>query len=198
MLGGFIVAALVSAGALAGTYVNGGVRSEGVVIEDNLGNPVTSAGSALRTYLTRSDGTAISAGQSTGDGQPTTNFGLFVNAENWLFTGITWERQRNPVVFKPLNAVAVGTETAIWTPTAGKKFRLMGAVVSVGTAAGNVVLKDGTAGTTILVIPKGPLDTPIVLPAMGNGILSAAANNLLTATGAASATLSGYVFGTEE
>jgi hypothetical protein len=60
------------------------------------------------------------------------------------------------------------------------------------------VLKDNTAGTTIFVVPKGPLDTPVPLPPLGNGILSAAANNVLTATGAATATLSGTIWGTEE
>lgn len=102
------------------------------------------------------------------------------------------------VVFKPLNAIGIGTEATIWTPAAGKKFRLMGGIVSIGTAVGNVSIKDNTAGTTILVIPKTTLDTAIALPMMGNGILSATAGNVLTATGTALATISGFVFGTEE
>lgn len=102
-------------------------------------------------------------------------------------------------VFKPLTAVAIGAELTIWTPAAGKKFRITGWELSVGTAAGNVSLKDNTAGTTILVLPKAPLDTVFTNPPnMGNGILSAAANNVLTATGIATATLSGTIFGTEE
>ena len=115
-----------------------------------------------------------------------------------VYNGATWDRVRTPNVFKPLNAVAIGTEAMIWTPTAGKKFRLMGFVLSVGTAAGNVVIKDNTAGTTILVLPKAVLDTPFISPPMGNGILSGTINFLLTATGVATATLSGFVFGTEE
>lgn len=103
-----------------------------------------------------------------------------------------------PTIFKQLNAVAIGSEATIWTPSTGKKFRIQGGMISVGTAAGNVVLKDNTAGTTILTLPKAPLDTPFALPPMGNGILSATANNVLTATGVATATISGYVFGTEE
>lgn len=122
-----------------------------------------------------------------------------VDGLNFLFNGATWDRERTPNVFKPLNAVAIGTEATIWTPAAStKKFRLMGFLLSVGTAAGNVVLKDNTAGTTILVLPKAALDTPFASPAMRNGILSAAANNVLTATGVATATLSGFVFGVEE
>ncbi len=35
-------------------------------------------------------------------------------------------------------------------------------------------------------------------PSLGNGILSGAANNVLTATGASTETITGVVFGTEE
>lgn len=115
-----------------------------------------------------------------------------------VFNGATFDRRRTPFVFKPLSAVAIATETAIWTPTAGKKFRLMGGIFSVGVAAANVLLKDNTAGTTIFVIPKSALDTPIAIPPLGNGILSGAVDRPLTATGVATSTLSGVVFGTEE
>lgn len=104
---------------------------------------------------------------------------------------------KSPTTFVPLAAVAIGSEATIWTPAAGKKFRLMGMTISVGTAAGNVVLKDNTAGTVIAIIPKTAVDTPITLN-FGNGILSAVADNVLTADGAATATISGTVFGTEE
>src|SRR5271166_7180262 len=96
-----------------------------------------------------------------------------------VFNGTTWDRLRTPVIFKALNGVVITSETTIWTPAAGKKFRLMGGVLSVGVAAGNVVLKDNTGGTTILIIPAGALNTPFPLLGMGNGILSAAANNVL-------------------
>jgi hypothetical protein len=115
-----------------------------------------------------------------------------------LFNGLTWDGQRTPVIFKTLNAVAIAAEATIWTPAAGKRFRLMGGLLSVGTAAANVVLKDNTAGATIAILPKAPLDTPFVLGPMGNGILSAAINNLLTATGIATTTISGTIWGTEE
>jgi len=133
---------------------------------------------------------------ATQDAMPSANI---VAEAPVLFNGATMDRTRVPVVFKTLNAVAIGSEATIWTPAGGKKFRVMGGIVSVGVAAGNVLLKDNTAGTTIFIIPKAPLDTPIVLPAnIANGILSAAANNVLTATGVATATLSGTIFGTEE
>jgi hypothetical protein len=119
-------------------------------------------------------------------------------AFNSLYNGATWDRQRTPKVFKVVALGAGTTETTIWTPTSGKKFRLMGLVLSVG-AASTLTFKDNTAGTTIFAA-RGAADAPIVIPAsaLGNGILSAAANNVLTVTRGTSATLDGVVFGTEE
>jgi hypothetical protein len=115
-----------------------------------------------------------------------------------IFNGTGWDRRRTAFVFKPLNAVGIAAETTLWTPNSGKKFRLMGALLSAGVAAGNILLKDNTGGTTIFEIPKVPVDTPVMLDLLGNGILSGAANRVLTATGVATQTLSGTLFGTEE
>lgn len=117
------------------------------------------------------------------------------------FNGQTLSRTRSPGKFVALNAVSVAAEATIWTPATGRKFRLMGYCLTALGAAGNVVLKDNTAGASLpLVLPFGAIgaNLTVVPPAMGNGILSAAANNVLTATGAASQTLSGYLIGTEE
>lgn len=116
----------------------------------------------------------------------------------WGFNGATWDRLRIPTVFKSLNAVVITSETTIWTPGASKKFRLMGFCLAQGVATGAVTLKDNTAGSTILIIPPNTIGVTFVSPPMGNGILSAAQNNVLTATGASTETLTGYVFGTEE
>jgi hypothetical protein len=115
-----------------------------------------------------------------------------------LFNGTSWDRARTPNVFITLNAVSIAAETTIWTPAAGKKFRLMGYVLETGTVGGNVLLKDNTGGTTINIVPFGAANGVISSPPMGNGQLSAAANNVLTATGAVTQTLSGTIFGTEE
>lgn len=119
-------------------------------------------------------------------------------AQQLVFNGATWDRLRAPNVFKNLSAVVITSETTIWTPAAGKKFRLMGFCLTQGVATGAVVLKDNTAGTTILIIPPQTIAVAFASPPMGNGILSAAANNVLTATGASTETLTGFVFGTEE
>jgi len=115
-----------------------------------------------------------------------------------IFNGQNLTRARSPNKFINLNGVVITSETTIWTPAAGRKFRLMGYVLTGGVAAGNIILKDGTGGSTILIVPNGAAGATIVSPPMGNGILSAAANNVLTATGASTETLSGYLFGTEE
>jgi hypothetical protein len=119
---------------------------------------------------------------------------------NVQFDGLAMTRQRSPSVFKQLNALSVAAEATIWTPTTGRKFRIMGYVLTALGAAGNVVLKDNTAGTTILTLPFGAIGATLIVtpPAMANGILSATVNNVLTATGAASQTLSGYLIGCEE
>jgi hypothetical protein len=113
------------------------------------------------------------------------------------FNGASWDQQRTPKVFTTLSAVAIGSEATIWTPASGKKFRLMGFVLASGTVGGGVTLKDNTAGITIFIVPTLTVSSP-VHAVLGNGILSAAANNVLTATGIATETLTGTVWGTEE
>lgn len=112
------------------------------------------------------------------------------------WNGATWDRARIPTVFKDLNAVTITTITTVWTPTSGKKFRLQGGHFSVSAAA-SVLFEDNGAGTTIIRTPKLLADTPFILD-LGNGVLSAAANNVLKATSSAAAAITGHVYGTEE
>jgi hypothetical protein len=117
----------------------------------------------------------------------------------YLWNGASADRQRTPAIFKVINAVTITSETTIWTPATGKKFRLMGYQLMSGATGGNVLLKDNTAGTTILIVGLNVANAQASSPPnMGNGILSAAANNVLTATGATGQTITGFVFGTEE
>lgn len=123
---------------------------------------------------------------------------LNTNAQGFLWNGASQDSARTPVIYKQLSGVAIASETTIWTPAAGKKFRLMGYTFAQGTGAGAIVLKDNTAGATIFTIPPNTIGVAFNSPNMGNGILSAAANNVLTATGVATETLTGTVYGTEE
>lgn len=117
---------------------------------------------------------------------------------NMLYNGTSWDRQRTPIVFKNLSAVLITAESTVWTPAAGKKFRLMGYCLAQGVVTGAITLKDNTAGTTILIIPQNTIGVAICSPVMWNGILSATTNNVLTATGTATETITGFLFGTEE
>lgn len=123
-----------------------------------------------------------------------------VDTWNYLFNGVNWERQRAAIIFKNINALVITSESTVWTPISGKRFRLMGMCLTQGVVTGAVTLKDNTAGATILIIPPNTLGASSChyLGIPGNGILSAAINNVLTATGASTETITGFFFGTEE
>lgn len=114
-----------------------------------------------------------------------------------VYNGATIDRARTPSVFKSLSAVVITSETTIWTPAGGKKFRLMGLVISQGVATGAVTFRDNTGGSTVFILGANTVGVAIYIP-LGNGILSSAANNVLTAQGASTETITGVVFGTEE
>ena len=119
-------------------------------------------------------------------------------AGGYLYNGASNDRARTPNKFIPFSGTVITSETTIWTPTSGKKFRIMGYVITTGVLTGAITVRDNTAGSTILIIPQNTIGVVIQSPPMGNGILSAAANNVLTFQGATAETVTGYVFGTEE
>lgn len=115
-----------------------------------------------------------------------------------LWNGQCYSRARSPGKFISVNALSIAAEATVWTPASGRRFRLLGYELS-STGAQNIVLKDGTAGATILVIPGlTPGQLNYSPDNFGNGILSAAANNVLTANAGGVNALSGFFFGTEE
>ncbi|SRR6266436_426837 len=155
-------------------------------------------GGNLTVALTSSGGNAAVITAASVDGVSAAGNGLETRSFNYLLNGTGWDRVRTPVIFKPLNAISVASETTIWTPSAGKKFRFMGYTLAQGTVSGGLTLKDNTAGTTIFIIPPQTAGAEVHSPPMGNGILSAVANNVLTATGSATETITGTIWGTEE
>lgn len=145
-------------------------------------------------------GTTFSAdGNSSGVGIPldAANVARFQAVVTALFNGATYDRPRTPNVFKTFNLAASSAEQTIWTPAAGKKFRLMGLVLTINTLAATVTFRDNTAGTTIFVT-AGPAASIIQPSNLGNGILSATINNVLTIQASAVSALVGTVWGTEE
>lgn len=116
-----------------------------------------------------------------------------------VFNGTTWDRLRLANVYKTVQAQAIvaGTGITIWTPTGGKKFRVLGYSFSSTVAAG-LILGDNVAATVIFrgpILAANGIDTKTQL---GNGILSAAANNVLKLDVSVGATVTGSVWGTEE
>lgn len=141
---------------------------------------------ALLTTTTSSDG--MGAGSTVGYGA----------SLGYLFNGATWDRARGPVVFKGVNSTftSAGGDQALWTPAAGKKFRLLGFALSF-SAATAILLKDGLGGTQIYSTYTA-VNGYVGTPPMGNGILSGAANNVLAINPSADVGVRGFVFGVEE
>lgn len=139
--------------------------------------------------------------QAIGDGQTNSPFrmnsgtaGQFVGyvAYPVVLNGNSWDRLRTPAIFKQATASASGS-TALWTPAAGKHFRLLRfkiqltADATLAVAArltialldsatdlhlSHLVFVPTTALNTIQDYESGWID-------LGNGILSAAVNNVL-------------------
>lgn len=118
----------------------------------------------------------------------------------------TADRQRAPNIFKPFNAQALtatsgNTPVSIWTPAAGKKFRLMGYWFSVTTAAG-IVFHDlasvGGGGVIPVPSPIAAAAGIVQSPPIGNGFISAAANNQLWIDSTIASNVTGFVWGMEE
>jgi len=153
--------------------------------ETNTADAQTVAGWNTRAYRqVPADGlTAISGGEAVGY-----QFG---------FNGATWDRSRVPNVTKSVALGSGTTETTIWTPASGKKFRIMGMILTA-SAATTLTFKDNTSGTTIFTLRLGT-DAPVVIPpsVFGNGILSGAADRVLTVTRGTAATLDGVIVGQE-
>ena len=116
------------------------------------------------------------------------------------FNGTTWDRARTPNVFKPFSVTvaSIGTGQTVWTPASNKRFRLMGFAVTSDKAV-QVNFKDGSVAS-IFATPALVAATPFGVSNIGNGMLSASANNLLTLDVSASVpvVLTGTAWGTDE
>ena len=133
---------------------------------------------------------------------------------NFSLGSLDW--QRTPAIFKSAVATASGN-TAVWTPTTGKKFRLMRFMLvltdeAARAVAGDITVKfqDATTDTGIslpVYVPATAIGSPIGEAwtsgwiDLGNGIASAAANNVLNINLSAALTAGTFgvlVAGTEE
>lgn len=140
------------------------------------------------------DGVLDPAALGDSDANPTT---LLLGAAPMAFTGATWQRRRVADIIKSADLAAGTTETTIWTPATGKRFRLLGLIISIGSTGALLTFRDNTGGSIILQL-RLPGNTTSGWLNLGQGILSGAANNVLTVTRSASTTLSAILAGCEE
>lgn len=180
---------------------------------------VTSGGASLQGGQV----VATGSGQVAGDGVSNANTtgpvafnGAYVasTVAGMVYNGAAWDRQRTPAVFKSNLATAAG-RTTVWTPTAGKKFRIMAYSIEITADCAQAVAGDflvsltdaaatltfqfatfvpGAAGAT-----QGRAGTGWVQ--LGNGYLSSAANNVVGVNLPAALTsgeVLAVVIGTEE
>ncbi|HYT46267.1 MAG TPA: hypothetical protein VEP90_28315 [Methylomirabilota bacterium] len=174
------------------------------------------ANNSLFVSINQAGGTAITGNYGNADNTTAANPLLAVASYQLAKGSSGWSGLRTPDTFKTASVTASGN-TAIWTPTNSKKFRLMGyqiettenaslsagAVLTLQFYDANVPIpiahSDFVPTTAVTTVTGNGLETGYV--SLGNGILSAAANNVLSlnltatlATGVARVN----VMGTEE
>lgn len=158
----------ISAGTTAGTVE---FFTEGTANQPARQPPVVSIGDALANFSSAS--TVIN--------------------EPLGYNGATWDRRRTATIFKTTTATASG-DTALWTPTSGKKFRVLRYMVQITADASitagaelDVVLRDATTPIGVgfsVYVPAAAVTTTVGQTGSGwitidNGYLSVAANNVL-------------------
>lgn len=161
---------------------------------------ITDTGAEVRPVeLTAGGGQVVACATPATDGYATTTWSLPVIDQVHLFNGAGWDRWRGANVFKDIAAVAIvaGTPQTIWTPAAGKRFRLMGFMLSSTTAAA-LIFKYAAANTTMWRTPVLAAAGVIIIEALGNGHMPGAVNDPLKLDATVSTTVSGAVWGIEE
>jgi hypothetical protein len=118
------------------------------------------------------------------------------------YDGNLMSKTRGPVIFKKIAATAIvaGTGVGIWTPAVGKKYRLMGWLLS-STVATQLLFGDNTVTFANAFMVTETLVAGGVSasgPALGNGKLSGAINTPVVLDVVANTTVAGMVWGTEE
>lgn len=137
--------------------------------------------------------TTLAIGASSADGLSTGQNAAYALGLQTAYNGAAWDRLRTPTTFKTATATASG-DTAVWTPAAGKKFRVMGYSIEVtgeATLAGAadlvITLRDATTDMNLThscyvpaAAPTNPGGTVFSKTVqLGNGRLSSAANAVL-------------------
>ncbi len=124
------------------------------------------------------------------DGQTASGVGMMAVGK---YNGATIDRERIISKFVQVKAQAVtaGTPVDVYTPTTGKKFRILGYDLGL-SVAGSILLED-TTGVEVLRTGTMAANTGKSSGPMGEGILSSAANNHLFLDVTASGTINGWI-----
>jgi hypothetical protein len=179
-------ASSVWAGALTGRYFRI-TNTSGTVAGTVL---FAAAGNGKAVFIQNST-VAVGGPGSISDAAGDSSASL-VAYKGYGYNGASWDRLRTPTKFFTATATASG-DTALWTPTSGKKFRLLryqiqitGDAATSGGADIDIVLRDSTTALAAAYSLYVPAASVNALGAdntgwqdLGNGILSAAANNVL-------------------
>jgi hypothetical protein len=136
---------------------------------------------------------SVQGGATSGDATSNSNPTLPAQAFGLIYNGATWDRRRTATKFATVEASASG-DTAVATPTSGKKIRVLAYCIEVtqdaasGTGADvAIVLRDSTTaigyGATVFCPATGATTFGPGYHSgwrtVNNGVLSAAANNVL-------------------
>ncbi len=153
----------------------------------------------LKVTVVGAGGTFMTdAGEGDGAGNHSGGYPAIAHPYEWSGSDNTWWRRRSVNISRSAqaNALASGSDLTLWTPAAGKKFRLRGLVIAA-SVAGRCELRDSG---TVLAYLRLAAGEPLSLMLEANGVLSAAANNplqLRNQSGGA-ADLDAWVWGNEE
>ncbi len=114
----------------------------------------------------------------------------------YFFNGVDYDAARTPNKFIPFNG-GIDVTLNVWTPIAGKRFRLMGLTIGFNTAnVAPIQLRD--AGVAFFNISCDMAGTT-TLALNNNGYFSSAINNTLSLfSGTALQTARGTLWGCEE
>lgn len=152
---------------------------------------------ALRVNLFDTSGFAVQTTTFTADAVSGGFQSLCAESFNMGWNGATADRIRVGKTYKYLefNAFTNLSSQTIWTPTAGKRFRLMGISISCGAACSFKVMDGGVAFHQVRASGADTFTFDF-----GNGYSSTAVNNTLTVYNDSGATvaMNVTVFGTEE
>lgn len=117
-------------------------------------------------------------GIQTDNNAPFNTYGLDANVFLLTYNGATFDRVRSINVLKTAQstATASGSELVVWTPAAGKKFRLRH-VYARASVAGRYEVRDGATVIAYFYLAANQWTQVLLLE--DGGYLSAAANNTL-------------------